>query len=361
MNGAESIMRLKHHIMSRGVMLTAESVSEFVRRGIEPSLQEYATTSGIALELPGRIFVNANHNETYCKESDISLDFRQETFHLNWRDGYWGVAVVPYPEYLKKVTRTGIAFTDIIMTHNDRMRISPVRGCANRCKFCDSGFRLKYHLWDLETLLEAAAVGIRDSTLPPKHVLISGGHPFASDIREYDETILELVRRIELPVDVMLVARREISILKRLHEAGANGMSVNIEVFNQELAREIMPQKAGVGLNTYAKFLEGAVSIFGQGKVRSLMIVGLESAADTIAGIKLLSSLGVDPVLSPFKPACVTPMEKEEPPEEEFMLSLYERSLSIVENDGVVLGPRCIPCQHNVIVFPDGSDNYYYS
>ena len=34
---------------------------------------------------------------------------------------------------------------------------------------------------------------------------------------------------------------------------------------------------------------------------------------------------------------------------------------NIVERYGVKLGPRCIPCQHNTLTFPDDSGAYYYS
>ena len=44
----------------------------------------------------------------------------------------------------------------------------------------------------------------------------------------------------------------------------------------------------------------------------------------------------------------------------EFLAEAYERAIEIVEGFGVKLGPRCIPCQHNTLTFPDGSEAYKY-
>jgi hypothetical protein len=92
-----------------------------------------------------------------------------------------------------------------------------------------------------------------------------------------------------------------------------------------------------------------------------LIIVGLEEPETTLGGVELIASLGADPVLSPFRPAQGTALERQEPPSPASLERVYFEALDIAERYGVKLGPRCIPCQHNTITFPDDSGSYYFS
>ena len=80
----------------------------------------------------------------------------------------------------------------------------------------------------------------------------------------------------------------------------------------------------------------------------------------TLDGVRFLAELGCDPVLSPFRPAKGTDLANEAPPSAAFMEEAYLAAREIATAHGVELGPRCIPCQHNTITFPEG-DAYYYS
>src|SRR5574340_1458117 len=104
-----------------------------------------------------------------------------------------------------------------------------------------------------------------------------------------------------------------------------------------------------------------AVRAFGPGRVRSLLIVGLEPEESVLRGVEFIASHGVDPVLSPFRPAPGTRLADVRPPSADAMRRLYESAEEIAQRHGVKLGPRCVPCQHNTITFPDGTDAYVYS
>lgn len=99
----------------------------------------------------------------------------------------------------------------------------------------------------------------------------------------------------------------------------------------------------------------------GNGRVRSILVIGLEDAETTLRGVDFLASLGCDPVLSPFRPSRGTALTALEPPTDEYLMRVYDRALGIVAAHGVRLGPCCIPCQHNTLVLPDGSPDYWYS
>jgi hypothetical protein len=82
---------------------------------------------------------------------------------------------------------------------------------------------------------------------------------------------------------------------------------------------------------------------------------------DTLRAVRALAERGCDPVLSPFRPDPKTPMRNHPAPNADLLERLYLDSLEIVSQYQVKLGPRCIPCQHNTVTFPDGSIDYYES
>ncbi len=63
-----------------------------------------------------------------------------------------------------------------------------------------------------------------------------------------------------------------------------------------------MRSKAKASRELYLDFIAGASEEFGLGKVRSLMLVGLEPVEDTLRGVEELAKRGCDPILSPFRP-----------------------------------------------------------
>ena len=88
------------------------------------------------------------------------------------------------------------------------------------------------------------------------------------------------------------------------------------------------------------------------GQVRSLIIVGLESIDETVAGVDHLASLGVVPVLSPFRPAGGTRATHIPPVPPEDLREVLDRSRDVAASRGLNLGPDCQACQHNTLNFP---------
>ena len=147
---------------------------------------------------------------------------------------------------------------------------------------------------------------------------------------------------------------------QKLKDMGVHGLSINLELYNQDIARKIMHSKWKASRQRYLDFIAEAVPIFGGGNVRSLLMVGIEPLEDTLRGIEALAERGCDPVLSPFRPDPATPMRNEKPPRVDLLVEAYQRAEEIVSKyKGVKLGPRCIPCMHNTLTFPDNSGKYY--
>jgi hypothetical protein len=363
-----AIQRLKLALMTEGMSVTPAARDRVAGAG--PSrrpltLADYASTSGVSLRLENDVWVNApivDFNANFVTSPTAVLDAGNDGFIL--RHGHLEVVAipVPVPDYHDKTNAQGERFTNYGITHTDRVRISPVWGCANTCQFCDIPYRLGYRRNEPDRLVESVVRAIADAALPARHVLISGGTPVAADY----EYLQDVYRRVccavpTVAVDAMMAPMPGLLDAAHLRAIGLHGMSINLEIYDEQRARQIMPNKAKVGRQAYLAFIEHAAAVFGPGRVRSLLLLGLEPLDDTLRGVEALAERGCDPVLSPFRPDPATPLRNVPPPSAAVLGEVYERALEIVERHGVKLGPRCIPCQHNTLTFPDASGAYYYS
>lgn len=317
---------------------------------------DYVTTGGLTFRA-GDVYVNAPVDEWFCDSPAARLVHRDGGFEVDWRERTIRVEVFPLPSYLDASESAPAG----VMTHADRIRLSPIDGCVCACRFCDWP-RLPYRLLGVETMLEGLGVAIAEQRLPARHVLVSGGTPMASDRDYLDRVYRAVVDASPLPVDVMLMPRPDIGVIDELVDQGVSGFAINLELFDDDWSARLCPQKHGVGAGGYGKTIARAVErTGGSGRVRSLLLVGLEPLDRTLAGVEFLASLGCDPVLSPFRPAPGTELSAQRPPTADLMEEAWTAASEIVERYGVKLGPRCIPCMHNTVTVPDESGAYHYT
>ncbi|MBU1246138.1 MAG: radical SAM protein [Nanoarchaeota archaeon] len=354
---------LKIELMANGMKITEKAKNELTRGGKIPlSLFEYATTSGIPLQFHNtNIFINSHFAEGFCKNAKAVLDFNDNSFSLNFEGKSIRVESIPLPSYFDKKNKKGKEYGWFAMTHTDRVRISPIAGCSFSCQFCDLSYSSKYKKRDVNNFIESIEIALEDPILPAKHILISGGNPLPKDEKYIDRVYKKIIKSFDEPVDIMMVARKDINYVDELYSWGVNELSVNLELFNQEIAGKLIIGKNKISQQGYFNFLKRAVEVFGKNNVRSILLIGLEPIEDTLKGVEALSKIGVSPVLSPFQPSPKTPLSQVPPPNKNQLIEAYEKSLEIVKKWGVKLGPKCIPCHHNTLTFPDGSEFYEYT
>jgi biotin synthase-related radical SAM superfamily protein len=344
---------LKIKIMCSGIKISKRAEKKLTNNGLIPlSLFEYPTTAGISLVLPGEIYVNSQFSGKF-KKSEILLDYEND-FFLIYKNEEIKISVIPLPAFYNKKNEKGLNYSNIIMSHTDRMRISPINGCNFSCKYCDYN-QIKYKKHSFKDIKEAIDVALKDKNIKPRHLLISGGTPKPEDkeylLDIYKETSKYLTKK-GIPVDVMCAPIFDLKVLKQIKKMGINGLSINIEIYNRSLAKKLNPEKYNLTLKYYIEFIKEAVKIFGKGKIRSILIVGLDSIDDTLKGVEKIASIGSDVVLSPFVPSPKTELFNLKPPSEKQLIEVYEKSLEIVKKYGTEIGPRCLPCQHNTLAFP---------
>jgi pyruvate-formate lyase-activating enzyme len=363
-----NVQLMKLMLMTEGMDVSpAASFELSLRQPDRPlTLADYVTTSGITLMLEEDVWVNApirRHNPNFVPEQPLhKLDHDGERYLIHSGGEVFPVVPLPVPDYYREVNASEEPYTDYAVTHADRVRISPIDGCGMVCTFCDVPFTAAYRRTRIDGLIDSVRKAFEDKALPARHILISGGTPKPEDYDFLGRVFRAIPERYpQQTVDIMMAPAPGLLDLKQLRDWGVNGLSINLEIFNEGIARKIMPQKYRVGRKHFLDFIEQAVAEFGLGKIRSLLIVGLEPPEDTLAAVHELAKRGCDPVLSPFRPDLATPLRDHPVPSMELLKRIYCESLELVSAYPVKLGPRCVPCQHNTLTFPDGSSEYYYS
>ncbi len=358
------VQHLKLRLMTEGIAITPQSRAAFVPD--DPTapltLAEYASTSGIGLRLHPNVWVNAptcDYNPNFVEQPANTLEYTGEGLVVRSGSLEWPAVPVPVPAYHKRVNSRGELYVSYGVTHTDRVRISPIGGCSIACHFCDLPYKVRYHRKSVEGLVESVRVALEDAWLPARHVLISGGTPTAADYA-YENEVYEAICATfpSTPIDIMMMPMPGLLDPSVLHRIGIHIIYANLELYNEKAARRFAPAKAKLGRSAYLNFIERCVGTFGRCRVRSLLLVGLEDVADTLQGVDALASLGCEPVLSPFRPDPATPLRALRPPSLELLEDVYLRAEEIVARHGMKLGPRCVPCHHNTLTFPDDSGYY---
>jgi 2-iminoacetate synthase ThiH len=177
----------------------------------------------------------------------------------------------------------GQPITHTTVTNTDKVKVSPIQGCAQACHFCDTPYTERYNKNGEERVIESIEIALRDAVLPGKHILIWGGTPKPEDYA-YENAMYAAIAAAfsEIPVEVMNVPMPGFLDAQELYDAGVDSLCINLELYNEDLAKKLMPNKFKASREGYFKFFEQATKIFGEGKVQSYLLVGLESMEELI-------------------------------------------------------------------------------
>lgn len=358
-----SLQRLKFRLFTEGMSISERARKQLIASSVYGALTvaDYASTSGVPLCLPENIWVNVpiiDHNPNFVITTPHQLEWTGEEYVLQSPPDEWPVLPLPVPAFASKLNSQGEPHTHYGLTHTDRVRVSPISGCSNSCAFCDLPRRFTYRCKEVALLKETIQAALNDPILPAKHVLISGGTPQERDYFYLSNVYKEVLEAFpSIPIDIMMLPLPLVLDLKSLHKQGLNGLSINMELYDDDWRNRMIPEKNAIQKESWLSFIDKAVGFFGS-EVRSMLMVGLEPIDRTLGGVQALAERGCTPVLSPFRPALGTPLYNHPVPTAEYFEEVYLRAFEICEKHKVKLGPQCIPCQHNTLTFPDGSTFY---
>jgi hypothetical protein len=352
---------IKLRILAEGLSVSDSAKSWVRERSLNSELSsaDYASTSGIILKLDDDVWVNApysEHNANFASEARSTLDCDGGGLFVVSDGETVRAEYCLQPEYHKhKIVDAVDEF--LVVTHGDRTRLSPMNGCSMSCRFCNIPFEVKpdrYHLFPADSCIAALSAAVNDSIQPAQHILVSGGTPRKQDRESHRQLYKDVLAAFpDIPIDIMMVPVPGILDIPELKASGVNEISINVEIYDETIAKRIARQKYDYGRDYYLDFIEQATETLGAGRVRSMLLVGLEPMESTLIGVKAIAERGGVPVLSPFRPDPATPLKDTTPPSYEMLRVTYLRAREIAAGFDMALGPKCPPCTHNTLSFAE--------
>ena len=258
---------------------------------------------------------------------------------------------------INKHTKSGVPYDAVINLATDRIRINPAPICYYKkhglgCKFCNlPNNNISYNLDDIKEIIDYCLAHVAF-----KHFLIGGG-TYSTDEKGW-QIIAEIARYIRSKTNkdiyLMSIPPKELYTLNRLKDAGITEVAFNIEIFNRKLAKAYMPGKGLIEKEQYMSILSHAVSLWGNtGNVRSLLIYGFDTDNEFLNGIEKICQLGIEPVISIFRPLNKTVLSQLNPPPTADVIAIYEECSRIAKKHSMILGPNCPMCQNNTLSFSE--------
>jgi len=303
------------------------------------------------------IVINSAVGVKFASLSPFSLEVQGEGLALFCGGQNIGPAKVKPADHLQEFPLSERAIMrDVCLLATDRVRVQHSQNCYFKrcgigCRFCE----VENHEFSFteEDVFRGIDLYL-DSDYRFRHFLI-GGRSEAPN--QEPEKILRIVHYIrskgQWPIYVMCVPPRDLNVLKLWREGGVTELAMNLEIWDPALAKLWMPGKGAIPRERYLDALRYAAQIWGNtGAVRSAFIVGLEPKESLLSGVEAVCKNGAAPILSVFRPIPGTPGENVAPPDNDWLLSVYNDAVSICSKYGLSPGPTCVPCQNNTLSMP---------
>ena len=346
-----NLLALKISLLNRGVSFSQEAIDFFEGQG---GFHE-AVHSAVDIYIKD-IIINSPIDAKFTALSPFEIHY----------DAYNGLQLYYYKQFLSNIdvqnknvldsliTSSGAKVKDICFLATDRVRIQHSRQCffpaqEKRCKFCE--INNEACVFSIEDIKEAVDIYLKNKRHDFRHFLIGGrsGTP-----EQEASNIIDIVKHIkqktDKPIYLMCLPPKDVSIIPNFHLAGVNEIAFNIEIFDRDIAKNIMPGKGYIPLEQYLVALSYATSLWGKnGAVRTCFVVGLEPYETLLKGIESVCKLGVTPILSVFRPIPETDLENFIPPSNEQLYELHEKAHKICSQYGLTLGPDCVDCRNNTL------------
>ncbi len=346
----KEILQLKIMLLHCGTRVDNVVISQMLSEGG----LNHCEFDALDLSIENQFYFNVPYQAklTQLSPFSINLNINGDYVLMFWDTLITKVNLRSSDSLGKNKTENGFYYDEISYLGNDRLRIYHRNGCYFKnchlgCKFCDiEKTEKQFPLADIEEIVDAYR-GFKQI----RHYLIGGG----SDVPESDfGRIIEIAKMIKektrKPIYLMSLPPKNIEILKELKEAGITEVAFNLEVYNREIAYKYMPGKGSISLKVYENAFKQAVALWGKtGNVRTIFIVGLESAESLLAGVEYVCKLGVSPILSLFKPIKETPLSYLLPPSSQEILQICHTTEKLCSQYGILLGPVCRYCEDNTL------------
>ena len=202
-----------------------------------------------------------------------------------------------------------VVFEEAVIHAPDQLFLGLYEYCKIGCKFCPLSVRTGSAIhYSLDSIYEDIS---NSKNKQYSSIGITTAIPYHLSSDDVTDEMCFVVRKIrekignEIPIGV---STRIPSMEKLiwLKQSGANEVRLNLEVPEEKLSVELMPNKP---TSKIWKSLQEACEVFGPGKVSSNIVLGLgESDDNVVSCIDRLASIGVIATLYPYDPVMLVPV-----------------------------------------------------
>lgn len=269
-----------------------------------------------------RLPLNVAVYKKFCKDSPYFLTYSQQgdLCVLDVRDNsfinvYCPEAAPWWYEYEIESQYQKAQIGNFILLEGDFTAITSITtGClyfnmGQPCAFCAIGANPKSEsniLLRENMILSGLSVVAEDSSITNFH--LTGGNTIDPDrgALSYIKYVSALRKKRKDACIAVEIPPPEVSVQKdvfyELKSAGTDSIIMNIEFWNDDIRKKLMPIKGNIPKADYFSAFHTALEIFGSNKVTCGFIVGIENLASTYEGIDYLTDVGVVTEVYPFKP-----------------------------------------------------------
>lgn len=345
---------IKFALLNHGVTFSAEALMLASTYG---TIRD-AVFDAIDIVIFDGVYVNVPISCKYVSLSPFTIDVDNHRFILFWEEVIICEVLISFmPNTLiNQTTRSGVPYDSIINLANDRIRINPAPVCIYKsqkkpCKFCNlPAENVAYSLDDIKEVIDYCL-----EQVDFEHFLIGGGTYSLTGGWEIITNITRYIRsKCNKNIYLMSIPPKENSVLDELKDAGITEVAFNLEIFNRKLAADLMPGKGTIELTYYLSAFKHSIKLWGNtGCVRSLLVYGFDSDDNFLTGIEQLCCLGVQPIISIFRPLENTELRTQNPPATLDIFTIYQECQKIVQKHSLILGPNCPQCQNNTLSYTE--------
>lgn len=350
----DSPIRLKTMLISYGITISEQVLSKMkytLRKGNFSAVD-------IDIKIQGfHLTVNCPYKIWPSEYSPFDVRLHKDDFMLYFFDTPVSPVQFCYESLLNRATTaSGVHYSSVAFLATDRLRINYRPVCyyklvSQGCMFCNLPEQnTPYCEKDIQEIVDDY---LHNEDF--RHILIGGGS--ASPDSQFQEVIRLadfLHKKTTKPLYLMSLPPKDSRLIRELYEAGISEMAFNIEIFDRNLATKFMPGKGLLPLERYMDSLAEATRWLGRsGNVRSMLIVGFDPKETLLEGVRALCKIGVQPMLSVFRPMVETPLEMMLPPGLDDLIEIFDHATAICAEYGLKLGPSCPNCQNNTLSLPE--------
>ena len=349
-------LALKVTLMTEGVYIDSATKTELAKKG---GIRE-GNNNAVDISIRGMIInapcdVDFNHFAPYTIK--INSEGVAELYYYDVLIDE--VGLYPLDPLSSKRTKSGRYYADIAYLSTDRLRVHMTNKCIYKklgksCQFCNIETEDTGEVIPMEDIIEVVEDYLAN-VKELKHFLVGGQSAEEHSEKTRVVEIIKAIRERSSKNIYVMSLPFSLATVDEMHNAGMTELACNMEIYDDSIARRIMPGKGKIVRSHYLKTLSYASKLYEKhpGVVRSALIFGLEPHKSFIEGIKNMLAINVQPIISVFRPLPCTGLESLMMPPADYIYDTFIEAESLCRASGLSLGPACLNCQNNTLSLPD--------